>query len=70
MIQGCLPGLEFRCGPGLPCLSATLLCDGVVDCDDGSDESNETCRMFIFFSFHKFNSGALRSLWIVSVMLR
>ncbi|VDK44235.1 unnamed protein product [Anisakis simplex] len=41
--QGCLPGLEFRCGPGLPCLSTILLCDGVTDCDNGFDESNETC---------------------------
>lgn len=39
-----MPGLEFRCADGLPCMSSLLLCDGINDCEDGSDERNDTCR--------------------------
>ncbi|VDN01460.1 unnamed protein product [Thelazia callipaeda] len=41
--QGCLPGIQFRCADGLPCLSSELICDGTADCKDGRDESREIC---------------------------
>lgn len=33
----CLPG-EFACGDGQRCLTSDYLCDGVQNCEDGSDE--------------------------------
>lgn len=34
---------DFRCPLGL-CLNATQICDGRLDCHDGSDEKLEMCQ--------------------------
>ncbi len=36
-------GGELRCPNGV-CLNKTRVCDGQIDCSDGSDESPEVCR--------------------------
>ncbi|XP_066990919.2 modular serine protease isoform X2 [Anabrus simplex] len=33
---------DFRCNNGA-CIDSTLMCDGAVDCPDGSDETSQTC---------------------------
>ena len=36
------PG-QFSCKDG-PLISASWVCDGIVDCEDASDETTEKCR--------------------------
>ena len=43
--HGCLPN-EFACKNG-ECIKQTLICDGVFDCQDASDE--ETCSKLFYF---------------------
>ena len=31
---------EFRCRLGLQCINASFACDGTIQCDDFSDETN------------------------------
>lgn len=38
----CLPAAEL-CNDGVTCIRRYLFCDGVSDCPDGSDESEERC---------------------------
>ncbi|XP_064904905.1 enteropeptidase [Columba livia] len=38
----CLPPAEL-CNDGVTCIRSYLFCDGVSDCPDGSDESEERC---------------------------
>ena len=42
----CVEG-DFRCADGRRCVSLTWVCDGVKDCDDGSDEAQ--CGQGKFF---------------------
>jgi hypothetical protein len=39
---------EFHCKSG-KCIDDTLVCDGIKDCDDGSDETFEQCSNFRYF---------------------
>jgi len=36
---------EFRCATGTQCVDPYAQCNGVPDCDDGSDETVELCGM-------------------------
>lgn len=36
------PFTQFRCSDGT-CVYHEHVCDGLLDCDDGSDENNDTC---------------------------
>lgn len=38
----CLPPAEL-CDDGVTCITKDLFCDGVLDCPDGSDESEKRC---------------------------
>lgn len=38
----CLPPAKF-CADGVTCISGDFFCDGVLNCPDGSDESEERC---------------------------
>jgi len=38
----CLPPAEL-CDDGVTCIRRDLFCDGVLDCLDGSDESEKRC---------------------------
>uniref|UniRef100_A0A8C0B3N5 Enteropeptidase n=1 Tax=Buteo japonicus TaxID=224669 RepID=A0A8C0B3N5_9AVES len=40
----CLPPDEL-CDDGVTCIREDLFCDGVLDCPDGSDESEKTCAV-------------------------
>lgn len=43
--EHCINGREFKCAGGKSaCLDLIYRCDGVGDCDDGSDESDEFCK--------------------------
>ena len=39
----CLPD-HVKCADGLQCIRTKDLCDGYTQCNDGSDESKETCE--------------------------
>jgi hypothetical protein len=39
----CRPFLEFQCHARGSCIPASALCNGVSECDDGSDEDHEFC---------------------------
>ncbi|CAG0894277.1 unnamed protein product [Darwinula stevensoni] len=41
---GCCQSQEFLCDDGRRCVHTTWLCDGQRDCEDGSDEAQETCK--------------------------
>lgn len=34
---------QFTCNPN-QCVDNSVLCDGIRDCDDGSDENPELCK--------------------------
>ena len=34
---------DFLCGDGV-CLDSSKICDGLMDCSDGTDESNDQCN--------------------------
>ena len=38
------PGVEIKCTDGLQCVKETAICNGYVDCADGSDESEDVCK--------------------------
>lgn len=38
----CLPPAKL-CADGVTCISGDFFCDGVLNCPDGSDESEERC---------------------------
>lgn len=38
----CLPTAEI-CDDGVTCIGKDLFCDGILDCPDGSDESEKRC---------------------------
>ena len=42
LITACLAP-DFLCGDGV-CLDSSKICDGVMDCSDGTDESNDQCN--------------------------
>lgn len=43
--EKCLQGRQFRCANGKStCLDLIFRCDGVADCEDSSDESDEFCK--------------------------
>uniref|UniRef100_A0A8C3QMC8 Transmembrane serine protease 15 n=1 Tax=Cyanoderma ruficeps TaxID=181631 RepID=A0A8C3QMC8_9PASS len=41
-VAECLPPAEL-CADGVTCISKDFFCDGVLDCPDGSDESEKRC---------------------------
>jgi len=43
---------EFLCASGTQCVDSYCHCNGVPDCDDGSDENVELCgkRLLIYLS--------------------
>ena len=41
-LQGCSDD-QFTCANGRMCLPIEYKCNGIKDCDDGSDETTETC---------------------------
>lgn len=43
---------EFLCGDGRSCVSESWLCDGELDCPDGSDETPALCESIINMSTH------------------
>lgn len=42
LLVQCLPGYE-QCADYMTCVPQTLLCDGVNNCQDGSDENLKRC---------------------------
>ena len=79
--SACSPGLDeelcpkrFRCKAGNK-MSVDVLevCNGVVDCDNGSDESASICSTFIqlFSSDTEMiaNIGLRSAFWIISIMV-
>jgi hypothetical protein len=40
----CSSGIFFKCRDGQGCISKSLTCDQVADCDDYSDESDTMCQ--------------------------
>ena len=48
------PGVEIKCTDGLQCVKETAICNGYVDCADGSDESEDVCKGNSFIILHVF----------------
>ena len=46
MLLACLAP-DHLCGDGATCIVSNKICDGIMDCQDNSDELN--CSMFVFF---------------------
>lgn len=42
--RGCKPG-EFKCKDHLNCINNSLICNGIPDCYDHSDEDTEKCHL-------------------------
>lgn len=40
----------FSCRESRECINDALVCDGAQDCEDGSDENEQTCRKFSLLS--------------------
>ena len=38
---------DHLCGDSTTCIVSNKICDGIMDCQDNSDEFN--CSMFVFF---------------------
>ena len=54
-VNGTLAGAscEVECPSGAQCISESSLCDGWIDCKDGSDEDEDFCRGFLVHDFNK-----------------
>ena len=46
MLLACLAP-DHLCGDSVTCIVSNKICDGIMDCQDNSDELN--CSMFVFF---------------------
>lgn len=43
IVESTCSGYRVKCNDGLQCIHKRSLCNGYVDCQDGSDESPEFC---------------------------
>ena len=49
----CFNDTYFKCDKGL-CLPPSLLCNGIKDCLDGSDEAEICSQFFLYFDYYFF----------------
>ena len=52
---------DHLCGDGTTCVISNKVCDGIMDCQDSSDEFN--CSKFIFDMYYSSNY-VLFTIWI------
>lgn len=65
---------EFRCRSNAHCISGSLLCDGVENCPDGSDESSDfdSCGRFLpsCKRLYLFMIWKLATVWSIIIAKR